>query len=204
MTDWILHSELSHLVLIPLHAKLLFLPIKLQHVDFLLHRDSLVGCAYSTAGRDKVYDQGKRTLWNRKANGHREQESQLSTTLDGRSTSSSSSSNSSSDSVHVAEVSFVHRLGLAFDLRTGWDLNDPAQRAKMWSHLQHERPILIVGSWSGPRGRDLRQTVNAGSQQGTENSEESRQEDPAMCRASVGEQVENQAAQSHLHLCQKP
>ena len=21
--------------------------------------------------------------------------------------------------------------------------------AKMWSHLQHERPILIVGSWSG-------------------------------------------------------
>ena len=39
--------------------------------------------------------------------------------------------------------------GLAFDLRTGWDLNDPAQRANMWSHLQHERPILIVGSWSG-------------------------------------------------------
>ena len=31
MTDWILHSELSHLVLIPLHAKLLFLPITLQH-----------------------------------------------------------------------------------------------------------------------------------------------------------------------------
>ena len=63
-------------------------------------------------------------------------------------------------SVHVAEVFsslgtalFVHRSGLtpgsAFDLRTGWDLNDPAQRAKKWSHLQHERPILIVGSWSG-------------------------------------------------------
>ena len=33
MTDWILHSELSRLVLIPLHAKLLFLPITLQHVD---------------------------------------------------------------------------------------------------------------------------------------------------------------------------
>ena len=33
MTDWILHSEPSHLVLIPLHAKLLFLPITLQHVD---------------------------------------------------------------------------------------------------------------------------------------------------------------------------
>ena len=59
-------------------------------------------------------------------------------------------------SVHVAEVFssprtalLVHRFGLtpelAFDLRTGWDL----KRAKMWSHLQHERPILIVGSWSG-------------------------------------------------------
>ena len=53
-------------------------------------------------------------------------------------------------SVHVAEVisipgtaRFVHGFdltpGLAFDLRTGWDLNDLAQRAKMWSHLQHER-----------------------------------------------------------------
>ena len=39
--------------------------------------------------------------------------------------------------------------GLAFDLRTGWDVNDLAQRAKLWSHLQHERQILIVGSWSG-------------------------------------------------------
>ena len=40
----------------------------------------------------------------------------------------------------------VHRFGLtpglAFDLRTGWDVNDPAQRA----HLQHERPILFVGA----------------------------------------------------------
>ena len=48
---------------------------------------------------------------------------------------------------------FVHRFGLtpgvSFDLRTGWDLNDPAQRGKMWSHLQHERSILIIGSWSG-------------------------------------------------------
>ena len=32
MTDWILHSELSHLTLIPQHAKLLFLLITLQHV----------------------------------------------------------------------------------------------------------------------------------------------------------------------------
>ena len=63
-------------------------------------------------------------------------------------------------SVHVTEVfsspgdaRLVHRFGLtpgsAFDLRTGWDLNDTAQRAKMWSHLQHDRPTLIVGSWSG-------------------------------------------------------
>ena len=39
--------------------------------------------------------------------------------------------------------------GLSFDLRTGWDLNDPARRAKMWSHMQHERSIVIAGSWSG-------------------------------------------------------
>ena len=32
MNDWILHSELSPLVLIPQLAKLLFLPITLQHV----------------------------------------------------------------------------------------------------------------------------------------------------------------------------
>ena len=58
-------------------------------------------------------------------------------------------------SVHMEEVFsnpgkrvFVHRLGLsprlALDLRTGRDLNDPAQRAKVWSHLQRERPILIA------------------------------------------------------------
>ena len=33
MTDWIFHSELSRLVWILLHVKLLFLPITLQHVD---------------------------------------------------------------------------------------------------------------------------------------------------------------------------
>ena len=48
---------------------------------------------------------------------------------------------------------FVHRFGLTpglvLDLRTGWDSNDPAKRAKLWSHVQHERSILIVGSWSG-------------------------------------------------------
>ena len=48
---------------------------------------------------------------------------------------------------------FVHRFGLtpgyALDLRTGSDLNDPAQCAKMWSHSQRERPIMVVGSWIG-------------------------------------------------------
>ena len=29
---------------------------------YLIHKDSLLGCAYSTAGQDKVYDQGKRIL----------------------------------------------------------------------------------------------------------------------------------------------
>ena len=48
LTDWILRSELPHLVLIPLHAKLLFLPVTL--LLFRIHKDSLLGCAYSTAG----------------------------------------------------------------------------------------------------------------------------------------------------------
>ena len=51
--------------------------------------------------------------------------------------------------LHVLSTDFGLTPGLAFDLRTGCDLNDPAQRSKMWSHLQHERPVLIVGSWSG-------------------------------------------------------
>ena len=29
---------------------------------YVVHKDSLLGCAYSTAGRDKVYDQGMRIL----------------------------------------------------------------------------------------------------------------------------------------------
>ena len=56
-------------------------------------------------------------------------------------------------SIFKHQARFVQRFGftpgLAFDLSTGWDLNDPAQRARMWTHLQHERPVLIVGSWSG-------------------------------------------------------
>ena len=57
--------------------------------------------------------------------------------------------------IHVAEV-FSYpgnvcscpqiglALVLALDMRIGWDLNDPAHRAKVWSHLQHERPTLIA------------------------------------------------------------
>ena len=86
MIDWILHSELSHLVSIPLHAKQLFLQTNLQHVDMWSTKIRLLGCAYSTAGRDKVYDRGKRILcpirWNRKTNCHGEQKNQLPTTLD--------------------------------------------------------------------------------------------------------------------------
>ena len=51
MTDWTLHSQLSHLVLIPLHVKLLFLPITW-----------ILGPQRLPAGRDKFYDQGKRIL----------------------------------------------------------------------------------------------------------------------------------------------
>ena len=61
MTSGIFHSELSHLVLIPQHAK----PVPTNHPaagGYLVHKGSLLGCAYSTAGRDKVYDQGKRIL----------------------------------------------------------------------------------------------------------------------------------------------
>ena len=42
---------------------------------------------------------------------------------------------------------FVHRFDFTFeialDLRTGWDLNDPAQRTKMWSHWQHSKFWLL-------------------------------------------------------------
>ena len=68
-------------------------------------------------------------------------------------------------SLHVAEVFsspgkalFVHRFGvtpgLALDSRTRWDMNDPTQRAKIWSHSQQERSILIVGSSAGPAEDD--------------------------------------------------
>ena len=62
MNDWILHSELSHLVLIPQHAKTVVLANHPAARGYLVHKDSLLGCAYSTACQDKVYDQGKRIL----------------------------------------------------------------------------------------------------------------------------------------------
>ena len=62
MNDWILHTELSHLVLIPLHAKTVVPANHPAARGYLVHKDSLLGCAYSTAGRDKVYDQGKKIL----------------------------------------------------------------------------------------------------------------------------------------------
>ena len=36
--------------------------------------------------------------------------------------------------------------GLAFDLRCGWDLDNPSARKAVWEHLQVERPLLLVGS----------------------------------------------------------
>ena len=62
MTDWIIHSELSDMVLIPLHVELLFLPTTLQHVDIWSTKIPILGCAYNTAGLDKVHDQRKRIL----------------------------------------------------------------------------------------------------------------------------------------------
>ena len=61
MNDWMFHSEVSLLFLFPQLAKRLFLSITLAARGSFVHKDSL-GCAYSTAGRDKVYDQCKRIL----------------------------------------------------------------------------------------------------------------------------------------------
>ena len=45
---------------------------------YLVHKDSQLGCAYSTAGREKVYDQGKRVLCTLDGTGK-----PVATTLDG-------------------------------------------------------------------------------------------------------------------------
>ena len=62
-----------------------------------------------------------------------------------------------SKSVDVAEIfcppRFTERAGrhklnpgLALDLRTGWDLNDPKHIAAMWRYLDKAKPMLVVGS----------------------------------------------------------
>ena len=60
VTDWILHSELSNLVLIPQHAKLLFPLITLQHVVFGPQRFITGMCVQHYKPRQSV--QGKRIL----------------------------------------------------------------------------------------------------------------------------------------------
>ena len=71
-------------------------------------------------------------------------------------------------SVHVAEIFSPPRMtqacsrfglspGLAFDLRTGWDLNCPRQRSQVWEYIKRERPILIFGS---PECRSFSQLQN--------------------------------------------
>ena len=68
---------------------------------------------------------------------------------------------------HVAEVFPPPRVtkmarrcglspGIAVDLRTGWDLNDPQDVKKLWAYLEQERPLLIVGS---PERRPFRNFV---------------------------------------------
>ena len=59
LTDWILRSELSHLVLIPLHENCCSRQPPCCTWIFEPQRFSF-GCVYCTAGRDKVYAQGKR------------------------------------------------------------------------------------------------------------------------------------------------
>lgn len=62
------------------------------------------------------------------------------------------------DHVHIAEVPAPARVkdigsrfgltpGLAFDIRSCWDLTRLEKRRKLWDYLEQERPMLIVGSW---------------------------------------------------------
>ena len=59
--------------------------------------------------------------------------------------------------VHVAEIfspprvtAETHRFGLspgmALDIRTGWNLDDPRKLKQLWEYLRTERPMLIIGS----------------------------------------------------------
>ena len=55
MTDWIHHIELSHLVLIPQHAKLLFPPITLQHVGIWSTKTPDLDVRTALQAETKVY-----------------------------------------------------------------------------------------------------------------------------------------------------
>ena len=86
LTDWILRSELSHWVLIPLHAKLLFLPITCYTWMFDPQKFSTWMCVQHCRPRRSVWSRKEDPMhfvWNGKANGHRDQKSQLPTTIDG-------------------------------------------------------------------------------------------------------------------------
>ena len=59
--------------------------------------------------------------------------------------------------VHMAEIfspfratAESHRfgfiLGMVFDIRTGWNLDDPRELKQLWEYLRTERPMLIIGS----------------------------------------------------------
>ena len=59
--------------------------------------------------------------------------------------------------VHVAEIfsppratAESHRFGLTpglvFDIRTGWNLDDPKKLEQIWEYLRTERPTLTIGS----------------------------------------------------------
>ena len=73
------HIELSHSVSTPQHAKLLFLPITLTKTHYLDVRTAL-----QAETKCVIKERGSCAPWMiQKANGHREQKSPLSTTLDG-------------------------------------------------------------------------------------------------------------------------
>ena len=59
--------------------------------------------------------------------------------------------------VHVAEIFSAprattesHRFGLTpgmvFDIRTGWNLDDPRKLKQLWEYLRTSRPMLVIGS----------------------------------------------------------
>ena len=75
--------------------------------------------------------------------------------------------------VHMAEIfsppratGESHRFGLTpgkvFDIRTGWNLDDPKKLNELWEYLETERPMLIIGSSECEAINNLR-SLNRGS-----------------------------------------